>query len=143
MLRSSYDKSLAIPSRPEVPYMQGTFQDPCVGAFSRFFQDGSFDCFVHAPLGVADRSRFRPVVSLGALPECRNGCRATKTPVHFGDDVEPHEPQQSVKMDPSEEVSDLRWLARDRCSGCLGNEYRIVCKGAYVDNGRPEQCSEF
>ena len=53
----------------------------------------------------------------------RLGCETPVLPVRLG--VEPYEPEQPVKADTGEQVSNLGWLIRAGRCACLGDEYRI------------------
>ena len=57
--------------------------------------------------------------------------------------IEPHEPEQPVRVNASEHVSDLRWLVGGSCRACLGDEDRVAGQRAYGGDRGPEQGSEL
>ena len=80
----------------------------------------------------------RAPVLLGAMSERREGFGTVKTPVSFVDRVEPYKPEQSIKADSGEDVGNFRWLDSGRSRRCLTNEDWMMCQGAQIDDGRPE-----
>jgi len=90
----------------------------------------------HQPL--ADGSRYRFVIGLGAQSERTDGCRTLKAPVHSVVSVEPYEPEQAIKPDSAEQVSNFCLLVSGGRHSCLSDEDRFVGQCAHVSNRRPE-----